>query len=144
MQTIKIGSSTALVFYDKGSNCHLIDGALAEKEGLQVISDRPTSIRVAGSNTIVTEYGKYRFRIGPTREGLYHTVTCQGIGRVTSEFSQYPMTEIIKECRAVPGLENEIFPPVVGGGTREAPHWYRRPSVGTRETIFSPFRFGHI
>ena len=109
MQTIKIGSSTALVFYDKGSNSHLVDGALAEKEGLQVISDRPTSIKVAGSNTIVTEYEKYRFRIGPTRERLYHTITCQGIGSVTSEFSQYSMTEIIKECRAIPGLETELF-----------------------------------
>ena len=116
MQSIKIGGSTALLFYDRGSNCHLIDGDLAEREGLQVVSDKPTTIRVAGSNTIVTEYGKYRFRIGPTREGLYHTLTCQGIGRVTSEFTQYSMTEIVKECRSIPGFENEVFPPTVGGG----------------------------
>ena len=116
MQTIRLGSSTALIFYDKGSNCHLIDGALAEKEGLQVISDQPTSIRVAGSNTVVTEYGKYRFRIGPTREGVYHTLSCQGITEVTSEFSRYPMEDIVKECRNIPGLEDEIFPPYIGGG----------------------------
>ena len=116
MQLIKLGGSTALIFYDKGSNCHLIDGALAEKENLQVVTDQPTSIRVAGSNTVVTEYGKYRFRIGPTREGIYHTITCQGICSVTSEFSRYPMADIIKECRTIPGLENEIFPPYVGGG----------------------------
>ena len=79
MQTISLGGSTALIFYDKGSNCHLIDGALAEKENLQVVTDQPTSIRVAGSNTVVTEYGKYQFKIGPTREGVYHTITCQGI-----------------------------------------------------------------
>ena len=130
MQSIKIGGSTALLFYDRGSNCHLIDGDLAEREGLEVVSDKPTTIRVAGSNTIVTEYGKYRFRIGPTREGLYHTLTCQGIGRVTSEFTQYSMSEIIKECRSIPGFENEVFPPTVGGGPGQALNWYRRPRLG--------------
>ncbi len=39
MQTIKIGSSEALVFFDRGANIHIIDGLLAEKEGLQKASE---------------------------------------------------------------------------------------------------------
>ena len=33
MQTIKIGGSDVLVFFDRGANIHIIDGSLAEKEG---------------------------------------------------------------------------------------------------------------
>ncbi len=48
MQTIKIGSSEALVFFDRGANIHIIDGSLAEKEGLQKVSSNPTNLTVVG------------------------------------------------------------------------------------------------
>ena len=38
LQNIKLGSSECLVFFDTGANSHLIDGDLALKEGLQLIS----------------------------------------------------------------------------------------------------------
>ena len=38
LQNIKLGSSERLVFFDTGANSHLIDGDLALKEGLQLIS----------------------------------------------------------------------------------------------------------
>ena len=42
MQTLKIGSSTILAFLDSGSNAHLIDESIAEREGLLKTSERPS------------------------------------------------------------------------------------------------------
>ena len=44
LQNIKLGSSECLVFFDTGANSHLIDGNLASKEGLQLISCERTKI----------------------------------------------------------------------------------------------------
>ena len=38
MQTIKIGSCEATIFFDPGANVNLINGALAQQAGLAVIS----------------------------------------------------------------------------------------------------------
>ena len=46
MQTIRIGGSEVLVFFDRGANVHIIDGALAEKEGLQKVSSSPNALTV--------------------------------------------------------------------------------------------------
>lgn len=35
MQTVEIGESEALIFFDRGANIYIIDEPLAEKEGLQ-------------------------------------------------------------------------------------------------------------
>ena len=43
MQTIRIEESDVLVFFDRGANVHIIDRLLAEKEGLQQVSNTPTS-----------------------------------------------------------------------------------------------------
>ena len=64
MQTIKIGSVEALVFFDRGANIHFIDGSLAEKEGLQKVSSSPTSLTVVGGNKVRSNYGTFRFNLG--------------------------------------------------------------------------------
>ena len=38
MQNLRIGKSDCLTFFDSGANSHLIDGQLAEKDKLQLIS----------------------------------------------------------------------------------------------------------
>ena len=48
MQELKIGNSDCLAFFDSGSNAHLLDGELAERENLQVLSSKPTAISVVG------------------------------------------------------------------------------------------------
>ena len=48
MQNLKIGNSNCLTFFDSGANVHLIDGKLAEKEGLQLISSNSTALGVIG------------------------------------------------------------------------------------------------
>ena len=65
MQTIKIGSSEALVFFDRGANIHIIDGSLAEKEGLQKVSNDPTNLTVVGGSKVRSNHGAFRFNLGP-------------------------------------------------------------------------------
>ena len=37
MQTVRIGKSEALILFDRGANIHIIDGFMAEREGLQSV-----------------------------------------------------------------------------------------------------------
>ena len=79
MQTLRIGSSECLTFFDPGANTHLIDGNIASKEGLQVISDKTSAIRVVGGSEIKTERGTYRFNLGPGEDKVYHEIVAIGV-----------------------------------------------------------------
>ena len=57
LQWIKLGSSELLVFFDPGASCNLIQGEIAEKEGLPVVSSSPGKLRVRGGLEIDTVYG---------------------------------------------------------------------------------------
>ena len=83
MQTFKIGSSEALVFFDCIANIHIIDGCLAEKEGLQKVSSNPTSLTVVGGSKVRSNHGTFRFNLGPGEEEEYHEVVCVGMNDVT-------------------------------------------------------------
>ena len=117
MQTVRIGKTDTLVFFDTGANIHLIDGELAIKERLQQISNRPTSLSVVGGDRIKTDYGTYRFNLGPGAENQYHEITCSGIDSVTASFGKYDITEICQEFRdnAGPDEIDTPLPPTVGG-----------------------------
>ena len=52
-----MGSSPCLCFYDRGANLNLIDGELAEREELQIVTSKPSILTVAGGREIGTEYG---------------------------------------------------------------------------------------
>ena len=94
MQTIKIGSSEALVFFDWGANIHIIDGSLAEKESLQKVSSSPTSLTVVGGSKVRSNHGTYRFNLGPGEKGEYHEVVCVGMDDVTGGFGTYERADI--------------------------------------------------
>ena len=117
MQWIKIGESECLVLFDRGSNVNIISGPLAEREGLQVISSKPSSIRIVGGEEISTQYGQYRVVLGNKETG-YHTLVCHGMPQVTTTFNKYALHEINTEARAAKDVigEFEPLPPVVGGG----------------------------
>ena len=116
MQWIKIGSSPVLCFYDRGANLNLIDGELAEKEELQVVTSKPSTLTVPGGREVGTEYGTYRTVLGPTEGGEYLEITCQGITRVTGGFSEYPLEEINKEITAIGAMGgNTRLPEYIGG-----------------------------
>ena len=117
MQWIRIGESKCLVLFDRGSNVNLIDGPLAEREKLQVISDKPRGIRVVGGEEVSSGYGQYRLMLGSKESGSFHQLDCYGMPQVTTQFNEYPLHDINHEvrgqCAAV--SSSEPLPTVVGG-----------------------------
>ena len=119
MQTIRIGSSEVLVFFDRGANIHIIDGSIAEKEGLQKVSSNPTSLTVVGGNKVKSDHGTYRFNLGPGENGEFHEVVCIGMNDVTAGFGSYNLSEITEEYRdQAGGEEKDVALPEKVGGSR--------------------------
>ena len=58
-QRIQVGSEPQLVMYDRGSNTNLIAGKIAETENMEIISNKPGKVKVAGRQSISTKYGVY-------------------------------------------------------------------------------------
>ena len=117
MQTIKIGGSKVLVFFDRGANVHIIDGELAEKEGLQKVSSSPNALTVVGGEKIYSDHGTFRFNLGPAVNEEYHEIICIGMKDVTAGFGSYNLSEIAQEYRehAENGEKDEVLPEKVGG-----------------------------
>ena len=117
MQTIRIGGSEVLVFFYRGANVHIIDGLLAEKEGLQKVSSTPNALTVVGGDKIYSDHGTFRFNLGPGDNDEYHEIVCIGMNDVTAGFGSYNLSEIAREYReyAEPDEKNEVLPEKVGG-----------------------------
>ena len=117
MQTIKIGDSEALVFFDRGANIHIIDGSLAAEENLQQASSSQTSLTMVGGKKIKSQHGTYRFNLGPAEKGKFHEIVCVGMDDVTAGFGTYDLSEICEEFKLnADGDEvTEILPKQVGG-----------------------------
>ena len=119
MQTIKIRNSKVLVFFDHGANIHIIDGSLAEKEGLQRVSSNPTCLTVVGGNRVKSNHGTFRFNLGPGDNGEFHEVVCVGMSDVTAGFGSYDLSEIAEEYRnQAEGAEKDVILPERVGGFR--------------------------
>ena len=119
MQTLRIGNSECLTFFGPGANTHLVDGNIAEREGLQMISDKTSAIRIVGGSEIKTEHGVYRFNLGPGEENVYHEIVAIGMSLVTSEFAKYGLSEICKEYKdEAAGNESQAVLPEAIGGSR--------------------------
>ena len=105
------------MFFDRGANIHIIDGSLAEKEGLQRVFSNPTCLTVVGGNRVKSNHGTFRFNLGPRDNGEFHEVVCVGMSDVTAGFGSYDLSEILEEYRDQAGLEerNIILPERVGG-----------------------------
>ena len=115
LQNIKLGNSECLVFFDTGANSHLIDGNLASKEGLQLISCERTKLGLIAGGQVESEFGRFRFNLGPGEE-KYHEITAVGMKDVTAEFGKYKLKEINQEyLNNVSGAEKEyVLPKTVG------------------------------
>ena len=86
MSNLWVGDSNCLTFFDSGGTTHLIDGQLARSEELKLISSKAIALGVIGGGSIKTEYGSFRFILGPGEDGKYHKVTTVGMDNVTSGF----------------------------------------------------------
>ena len=97
LQNIKIGGSECLVFFDSGANSHLIDGSIAMKDGLQAVSTERTSLGLISGGQVESEYGVFRFNLGPGDRERYHEITAVGMKEITNEFHKYDLLEINSE-----------------------------------------------
>ena len=114
MQELMIGETSCLVFFDSGANTHLLDGSLAVSQKLQVTSSKPKRISVVGGTQIRTQYGSYRFNLGPTESGEFIELNCLGMDNVSGKFQEYDLTDICKEYIEEDG-EDVALPRKVGG-----------------------------
>ena len=118
MQTLKIKDEVFLTFYDRGASQHLINGNMAEKTKLKVISSRPSSLYVVGGGSVSTEYGLYRVALGKTSSGKVHDIICQGMSSITSSFPKFDLTEVndeVMSLKSKPINSNEPLPLEIGG-----------------------------
>lgn len=88
-----------MVFFDRGANIHIIDGSIAEKEGLQKLSSNPTNITVEGGSRVRSNHGTFKFNLGPGDRGENHKVVCVSMDNVTEGFGTYDLSEICQEFR---------------------------------------------
>ena len=115
-QWIQIGSSKCLCFFDTGANIHMIDGKMAEKEGLKVISQAPTSLKVVGGSEMVTDYGKYKLNLGPIPDQKFQELTCHGMSRIAGPFPRFNLQEVNSEVRSQQTVSaEEKLPEYVAG-----------------------------
>ena len=101
MQWIRIGESNCLCFFDTGANINMIDGAMAEREGVTVISQAVSVLKTVGGKEVTTDYGRYKFNIGPDTDGQSHALECHGMSDVAGSFEKHSLEAINEELRAV-------------------------------------------
>jgi len=114
MQHIKIGRRTLLVFYDSGSNGHLIEGALAEDLRLDVITDEMVPIGGVGGKVTWSQYGMYQLTLGPDVHGQLHQLDVQGMSVITKTIPEADLEPLWQPTRNAIGPECHL-PFSVGG-----------------------------
>ena len=67
------------------------------KEGLQLISREQTKLGLIAGGHVESEFGKFRFHLGPGEDEKYHEITAVGIKDVTTEFGKYDLEGINQE-----------------------------------------------
>ena len=65
---------------------------MAVAAGFEITSSCPTSLTVVGGGNLKTEYGSYRFNLGPGADGEYHVNSNVGMDSVTSKFNKYDLS----------------------------------------------------
>ena len=90
---------------------------LAEKEGLQKVSNTPNSLTVVGGDKVNSNHGTFRFNLGPGDNDEYHEIVFIGMNDVTAGFESYDLSKISREYRehAEPSEKDEVLPEKEGG-----------------------------
>ena len=84
MQTLRIKNQEVLVFYDSGSNGHLVDGQMAENLDLDILTEENVPVGGIGGKVTWSEYGMYSLTLGPDVNGECHELELQGMAKLTS------------------------------------------------------------
>ena len=130
MQNLKIGSEKVLTMFDTGAGIHLIEGGLAESQGLEKISAMPTSLSVVGGGSVPTEFGVFRFFLGPTPDGSHRELVCQGIQCVTDPIAFKDLAPANDELKQLdPSFNGTTLPPTAGGSRARLLIGIRDPEI---------------
>ena len=135
LQWIRIGSSDVLVFFNRGGSLNLIQGDIAEREGLSLVSNSPGKLRVGRGMEIHMVYGIYRVPLRPTADREYLEVTCRGLPLLTDWFTEHSLYELNEEVYKLGAFSRDVpLPRVLGRSslgllicitcTRRTPSWY--------------------
>ena len=62
----------------------------------------------------MTEYGSFRFNLGPGEDGKYHEITAVGMENATAEYKQKEKAQEFKDS-ASPTEVEYVLPETVGG-----------------------------
>ena len=133
LQIVRIGTTQCLLMFDRGANINLIDGEMAEREDLCVLSQEPTRINVAGGSNLSSEYGKYLLTLGSPEFG-WHRLTCHGMPEVTVRFPKYDLHAINQEYQQIYG-NNCPLPAFTGGDAVSL-------LIGLQNVLLDPVRIG--
>ena len=85
---LRIGNRDCLTFFDSRANAHLMNGQLAIQEKLQLMSSKPKALEVIGGGSIMTEYGNFRFNLGPGENKKFHKITAVGLRKITAIYPE--------------------------------------------------------
>merc|ERR1719239_43930 len=118
MQWLRIGSTDCLCFFDSGANIHMISGELAEKEGVKMVSQESTVLKILGKGEVATDYGTYRLNMSTTDQTGYQSFICHGLSEIAGPFDKHSLDKVNSELRAT--MEYSTFnaatlPDYVGG-----------------------------
>jgi len=114
MQTVRIRNEEVIIFYDSGSNGHLIEGELAEKLQLDVVAGESVPIGALGGKALWSEYGEYSLTLGPDIHGDCHELALQGIPAITKPFPVVDLRDLWSEANTqLKGCH--LLPEKIGG-----------------------------
>ena len=114
MQTIRMGDEEVILFFDSGANGNLIEGELAEKLDLDVVSNNSVVIGSLGGGQVWAEYGQYALTLGPDMNGGYHQLELQGIQTITNTIPAVNLEELWDDADQALG-GSRILPRRIGG-----------------------------
>ena len=115
-QWILINGKPTLVFYDTGATLNLVVGSKADGLGMTCIDPKPTNVTVVGGKVMSTEFGTYRFDLGPDSDSAYHQIHAQGIPEITVPLPKHEIRSIAAEVEASVGDQGRL-PEYIGGGS---------------------------
>merc|ERR1719239_571859 len=118
MQWLRIGSTDCLCFFDSGANIHMISGELAEKEGVKMVSQESTVLKILGKGEVATDYGTYRLNMSTTDQTGYQSFICHGLSEIAGPFDKHSLDKVNSELRATmeySTLNAATLPDYVGG-----------------------------
>ena len=70
-----------------------------EQENLEILSTRAGQVRVAGGQQISTDYAVYKAVLGPSKDGDYFHLDCQGMRTIAGDLAEQQLDEVNRELR---------------------------------------------